>query len=281
MDIYLERNMRIIKVKLKSLFQKKIILLFLFISGVNYVSFSQTNLFFDTLGISINIEPYDTILSPFDVIINNNNNSNWNIFEGEGGIITLYDENNSIDQKYLNPKGEWYLNPNDSIELYATLHFSTFSKKGKIKFTNNPGGGSGEEAGKRISFEIPIFYNSADYYGEIHDEGLVEEGGNDIVIYYLDGMVKAHLRNYSNSYDNSYIDLFGKGEKGDSQLNLNSIIFSEGENYEGGDFKLNFNNDILKIDRLPNITLNKKTKMISGLKWMGNMPKSSEIKTTF
>ena len=27
--------------------------------------------------------------------------------------------------------------------------------------------------------------------------------------------------------------------------------------------------------------LNKKTKMISGLKWMGNMPKSSEIKTTF
>ena len=276
MDIYLDRNMRIIKVKLKSLFQKKIILLFLFISGVNYVSFSQTNLFFDTLGISINIKPYDTILSPFDVI----NNSNWGIFEGEGGIVTLYDENkNLLCQQFLNPKGEWYLK--DSVELYATLEFTTFSKKGKIKFNNNPGGGSGEEAGKRISFEIPIFYNSADYYGEIHDEGLVEEGGNDIVIYYLDGMVKAHLRNYSNSYDNSYIDLFGKGEKGDSQLNLNSIIFSEGEFYEGGDFKLNFNNDILKIDRLPNITLNKKTKMISGLKWMGNMPKSSEIKTTF
>ena len=38
-------------------------------------------------------------------------------------------------------------------------------------------------------------------------------------------MVKAHLRNYSNSYDNSYIDLFGKGEKGDSQLNLNRSFF--------------------------------------------------------
>lgn len=272
--------MRIIKVKLKSLFQKKIILLFLFISGVNYVSFSQNMLVFDTLGISINMKPYDTIISPFDVIINNNNNINWGVFEGEGGIVTLYNENkNLLCQQFLNPKGEWYFK--DSVELSATLKFTTFSKKGIIEFTNNPGAGSDEEAGKRISFEIPISFNSADYYGEIHDQGLVEEGGNDIVIYYLDGMVKAHLRNYSNSYDNSYIDLFGKGEKGDSQLNLNSIIFSEGECYEGGDFKLNFNNDILKIDRLPNITLNKKTKMISGLKWMGNMPKSSEIKTTF
>ena len=272
--------MRIIKVKLKTLFQKKIILLFLFISGVNYVSFSQNMLVFDTLGISINIKPYDTIISHFDVIINNNNNINWGVFEGEGGIVTLYDENkNLLCQQFLNPKGEWYFK--DSVELHTTLKFTTFSKKGIIEFTNNPGAGSDEEAGKRISFEIPIFYNSADYYGEIHDQGLVEEGGNDIVIYYLNGMVKAHLRNYSNSYDNSYIDLFGKGEKGDSQLNLNSIIFSEGECYEGGDFKLNFNNDILKIDRLPNITLNKKTKMISGLKWMGNMPKSNEIKTTF
>jgi hypothetical protein len=94
-------------------------------------------------------------------------------------------------------------------------------------------------------------------------------------------MVKAPPRNYSNSYHNSYIDLFGQGEKGDSPPNLNSLLFSEGEFYEGGDFKLNFNNDILKIDPPPNITLNKKTKMISGPKWMGNMPKSSEIKTYF
>ena len=272
--------MRVIKVKLSSLVQKQIILLLLLTCCVNCVLFSQTKLFFDTLGISLNIKPYDTILSPFDIIINNNNNSNWNIFEGEGGIVTLYDENkNLLCQQFLNPKGEWYLK--DSVELFTYLNFTTFSKNGKIKFTNNPGDGSGEEAGKRINFEIPISFNSPDYYGEIHHEGLVEEGGNDIVIYYLDGMVKAHLRNYSNSYDNSYVDLFGKGEKGDSQLNLNSIIFSEGECYEGGDFKLNFNNDILKIDRLPNITMNKKTNMISGLKWMGNMPKSNEIKTTF
>ena len=83
MDIYLDRNMRIIKVKLKSLFQKKIILLFLFISGVNYISFSQNKLVFDTLGISLNIKPYDTISITYDIIINNNNN--WGIFEGEGG----------------------------------------------------------------------------------------------------------------------------------------------------------------------------------------------------
>ena len=271
--------MRIIKVKLKCLFQKKIILLFLFISGINYVSFSQNMLVFDTLGISINIKKYDTIISPFDVIVNNNN-SDWGVFEGEGGIVTLYDENkNLLCQQFLNPKEEWYFK--DSVELYATLKFTTFSKKGKIKFTNNPGDGSGEEAGKRVSFDIPISLNSPDYYGEIHNEGQVEEGGNDIVIYYQNGMVKAHLRNYSNLYDNSYIDLFGKGEKGDSQLKLNSIIYSEGECYDGGDFKLNFNNNSLTIDKLRNFTLIRKQEIISGLKWMGNMPKSSEIKTTF
>ena len=57
------------------------------------------------------------------------------------GIVTLYDKNkNLLCQQFLNPKGEWYLK--DSVELFATLHFSTFSKKGKIKFTNNPGDGS-------------------------------------------------------------------------------------------------------------------------------------------
>ena len=120
--------MRIIKVKLKSLFQIKIILFLLFISVINYISFSQNTLVFDTLGISLNIKPYDTISITYDIIINNNNN--WGIFEGEGGIVYLYDENkNLLCQQFLNPKGEWYLNPNDSIKLYATLQFTTFSKK--------------------------------------------------------------------------------------------------------------------------------------------------------
>ena len=50
------------------------------------------------------------------------------------------------------------------------------AKKGIIEFTNNSGDGLGEEAGNRISFEIPISFNSPDYYGEIHHEGLVKEG---------------------------------------------------------------------------------------------------------
>ena len=51
-------------------------------------------------------------------------------FEGEGGIVTLYDENkNLLCQQFLNPNGQWYLNLNDSIELYATLHFLLFLKK--------------------------------------------------------------------------------------------------------------------------------------------------------
>ena len=66
--------MRIIKVKLKSLFQIKIILFLLFISVINYISFSQNTLVFDTLGISLNIKPYDTISITYDIIINNNNN---------------------------------------------------------------------------------------------------------------------------------------------------------------------------------------------------------------
>lgn len=265
-------------IKVKSLIQKQIILLLLIISCINYITFSQNTLVFDTLGISLNIKPYDTISLSSDIIINNNNN--WGIYEGEGGVVTLYDENkNLLCQQFLNPNGEWYLK--DSVELYATLKFTTFSKKGKIKFTNNPGDGSGEESGKKISFDFPIYYNSPDYYGEIHNVGQVEAGGNDIIIYYENGMVKAHLRNHTNMYGNKSFDLYGKGRREDQQHTLKSICYEEGNIFEGDEFKLNFNNDSLKIDRLQTLTLIRKKKMISGLKWMGNMPKSSEIKTKF
>ena len=52
------------------------------------------------------------------------------VFEGEGGIVTLYDENkNLLCQQFLNPKGEWYLNPNDSINFMLPYNLLLLAKK--------------------------------------------------------------------------------------------------------------------------------------------------------
>ena len=50
-------------------------------------------------------------------------------------------------------------------------------------------------------------------------------------------MVKAHLRNYSNYTIIAILIIWQRKRR--FQLKLNSIICSEGECYEGGDFKLN------------------------------------------
>jgi hypothetical protein len=149
--------MRIIKVKISTLIIRKIILLIIFFIYLNFKSFSQNTFVFDTLGISLNIKPYDTISSSQIIILNNNNNINWGVFEGEGGVLKLYDENeNFLSRHFLIPMEEWHLK--DSIRLYTTLKFKTFSKKGKITFINNPGGGSEEEAGKQIKFDISVLF---------------------------------------------------------------------------------------------------------------------------
>ncbi len=151
--------MRVIKVNLSPLIKRRIILLLILCSYLNFKSFCQNKMVFDTLGISLNIKPFDTISSSQKIILNNNNNIEWGVFEGEGGILKLYDENeNFLSRHFLIPMEKWYLK--DSIELYTTLKFKTFSKKGKITFINNPGGGSEEEAGKQIKFDIPVFINN-------------------------------------------------------------------------------------------------------------------------
>ena len=118
-----------------------------------------------------------------------------------------------------------------------------------------------------------IFFNSPDYNVKIHNQGQVEETGNDIVIYYQNGMVKAHLRNYINMYVNRYFDLYVKGKSENEELTLKGICFEERSIFERSFFKLNFNSDSLKIDRRTNFTLVRKNEIISGLKWLGNMPK--------
>jgi len=151
--------MRIIKVNLSPLIKRRNILLLILCSYLNFNSFCQNKMVFDTLGISLNIKPYDSISSSQKIVLNNNNNIDWGVFEGEGGILKLYDENeNFLSRHFLIPMEKWYLK--DSIELYTTLKFKTFSKKGKITFINNPGGGSEEEAGKQIKFDIPVFINN-------------------------------------------------------------------------------------------------------------------------
>ena len=85
---------------------------------------------------------------------------------------------------------------------------------------------------KIVRFDIPIFFNNPDYYGEIHNQGQVEEAGNDIFIYYQNGMVKAYLRNYTNMYGNRNFDLNGKGKSEDEELTLKGFCFEERSIFE-------------------------------------------------
>ena len=137
----------------------------------------------------------------------------------------------------------WYLK--ESVKLYGSLKFTTFCKKSLIKFSHNFGDGSGEEAGKIVRFDIPIFLIFLITYGEIHNQGQVKKAGNDIIIYYQNGMLKAHLRNYTKMYRNRYFDLYGRGKIKDEELTFKSIFFEERSIFDRNFFKLNFNSNSL------------------------------------
>ena len=83
------------------------------------------------------------------------------------------------------------------------------------------------------------------------DLGKVSEAGTDIIIYFEANTVRAHLRNYTNKYGNRYFHLFGRGSVNDNSLELHSIGREEGDNADGGVFKINFENNKLICDRLP------------------------------
>ena len=105
----------------------------------------------------LNIKAGDTISSPFNIKINTNGVDGWFVSEGEGGYVSIYDEQNHIlTSGILFAEGDWF--GLDSVMLSTKLTFSTLAKKGKLIISNNPGEGSEEEEGVKKEIEIPIYF---------------------------------------------------------------------------------------------------------------------------
>ena len=105
----------------------------------------------------LNIKADDTISSPFNIKINTNGVDGWFVSEGEGGYVSIYDEQNQfLTSGILFAEGDWF--GLDSVMLSTKLTFSTLAKKGKLIISNNPGEGSEEEEGVKKEIEIPIYF---------------------------------------------------------------------------------------------------------------------------
>ena len=105
----------------------------------------------------LNIKAGDTISSPFNIKINTNGVDGWFVSEGEGGYVSIYDEQNQfLTSGILFAEGKWF--GLDSVMLSTKLTFSTLAKKGKLIISNNPGEGSEEEEGVKKEIEIPIYF---------------------------------------------------------------------------------------------------------------------------
>lgn len=103
---------------------------------------------------SVNVNPHDVIQSPQDIHINSM--GVWYAFEGELGYIELIDrEGKRLALGVMSATGEWW---NSGPAMFkTTLIFDPGnSTHGTLLVHNNPGGGSGHEAGEQISFEIPV-----------------------------------------------------------------------------------------------------------------------------
>ena len=104
-----------------------------------------------------NIKAGDTISSPFNIKMNTNGVDGWFVSEGEGGYVSIYDEQNQfLTSGILFAEGKWF--GLDSVILSTKLTFSTLAKKGKLIISNNPGEGSEEEEGVKKEIEIPIYF---------------------------------------------------------------------------------------------------------------------------
>ena len=104
-----------------------------------------------------NIKAGDTISSPFNIKMNTNGVDGWFVSEGEGGYVSIYDEQNQfLTSGILFAEGKWF--GLDSVMLSTKLTFITLAKKGKLIISNNPGEGSEEEEGVKKEIEIPIYF---------------------------------------------------------------------------------------------------------------------------
>ena len=80
----------------------------------------------------------------------------WHASEGELGIIQLLDANGEeLAYGIMSTKEDWM--KSGPVQFETTLVFDAKkSEKGTLIIHNNPGDGSGDEAGELHQFEIPV-----------------------------------------------------------------------------------------------------------------------------
>ena len=88
---------------------------------------------------------------------------------------------------------------------------------------------------------------SQEYYGIMKNIGKISENGADIIIYHDNKGVRAYMHIYDNRYDNTSFYLFGRGNKNDKSLQLQSLITSEGSYWDGGVYTLEFLDDRKRV----------------------------------
>ena len=86
-----------------------------------------------------------------------------------------------------------------------------------------------------------------EYYGTMENIGKISENGADIIIYHDNKGVRAYMHIYDNRYDNTSFYLFGRGNKNDKSLQLQSLITSEGGYWDGGICTLEFLDDRKRV----------------------------------
>lgn len=103
---------------------------------------------------SLSVNPLNIIKSQQDIHINSM--GVWHAFEGELGYIELIDpQGERLAMGIMSATGEWMTS--GPVMYKTTLIFNPGNAThGTLLVHNNPGGGSGHEAGKALFFEIPV-----------------------------------------------------------------------------------------------------------------------------
>ena len=103
---------------------------------------------------TVSINPHEVINFPLHIKINSM--GVWRAYEGELGLVKLYNsEGQQLAWGIMSATEEW-MRPGP-VMFQTSLQFNPGdSEKGTLVIHNNPGGGSGDEAGEEVSFKIPV-----------------------------------------------------------------------------------------------------------------------------
>ena len=103
---------------------------------------------------TVSINPHEVVKSPLQLSVNSM--GVWHAHEGELGIIQLIDsDGKEMAYGIMSATEEWI--KSGPVQFKTTIGFDAKEvEKGTLIIHNNPGDGSGDEAGESHQFEVPI-----------------------------------------------------------------------------------------------------------------------------